>query len=156
MSAERVREFLDEQGVDYDMQTHERAVTAQEVAAAEHVSGWQVAKPVILAADGDLVMAVVAAACEVDLSKATAALGAADVALADEDDFQEAFPDCEGGAEPPFGNVYDMPVLLDEMLTGEERLVFRGGTHDTTMSMATDDYVRVVQPTVTDIAVPAD
>lgn len=156
MSAERVRQFLDQQGVDYDMQTHERAVTAQEVAAAEHESGWHVAKPVILNADGELVMAVVAAACELDLAKATAALGAADVALADEDEFQDAFPDCEGGAEPPFGNVYDMPVLVDEVLTGEERLVFRGGTHDTTISMATADYISAVQPTVTDIARPAD
>lgn len=156
MSAERVRSFLDDEGVDYDMQTHERAVTAQEVAAAEHESGWHVAKPVILEADGELVMAVVAAACEVDLSKVTAALGAAEVGLADEDAFRDVFPDCEVGAEPPFGNVYDVPVLFDEILTDEDRLVFRGGTHDTTIGMATDDYVRVVQPTVTDIATPAD
>lgn len=156
MSAERVRSFLDERGIDYDLQTHERAVTAQEVAAAEHESGWHVAKPVILEADGELVMAVVAAACEVDLAKATAALGAAEVALADEDDFGDRFPDCEVGAEPPFGNVYDVPVLLDETLMGEERLVFRAGTHDTTMSMATADYLEAVEPTVTDIAVPAD
>lgn len=156
VSAERVRRFLDERDIDYDLQTHERAVTAQEVAAAEHESGWHVAKPVILSADGELVMAVVAAASEVDLGKATAALGAADVGLADEDDFGAAFPDCEVGAEPPLGNVYDVPVVFDETLVGEERLVFRAGTHDTTMSMATEDYLEAVQPTISDIAVPAD
>lgn len=156
MSAEQVKRLLDEQGVAYATHTHDRAVTAQEVAAAEHESGWHVAKPVMLLADGELVMAVIAAASEVDLGKATAALGAADVTLAGEDDFEDAFPDCELGAQPPFGNVYDVPVLLDGELTGEPQLVFRAGSHTETMSMATDDYVRVVQPTVSDIAVPQD
>lgn len=152
MAAERVRRFLDEHGISYDAETHERAVAAQRLAHAEHVSGWMVAKPVLLDAEGELVMAVIPAPAVVDLERASNLLHR-HVRLATEDEFTAAFPDCEVGAEPPFGSLYDLATIVDPILERDEVIVFRAGTHDTTMRMRVADYLEVANPEMAEIAV---
>ncbi len=152
MPTERLRALLDEQGVDYQVDEHPKAYTAQEVAASEHVTGWRVAKTVILQADGELVMVVAPAAAEIDLEKATAVLDASEVQLASESQFADAFPDCEVGAEPPFGHLYGVRTLVDERLTREPHVVFRAGTHTETVRMWIDDYLRLVDAQQVDVA----
>jgi GNAT superfamily N-acetyltransferase len=71
----------------------------------------------------------------VNPEKAAAALGAREARLADEGGFAETFPDCEVGAMPPFGNLYGMPVCVDETLAEDATIVFRAGTHTDTMSV---------------------
>jgi Ala-tRNA(Pro) deacylase len=74
--------------------------------------------------------------------------------MADEERFAETFPDCEVGAMPPFGNLYGVPVCVDETLANDETIVFRAGTHTDTMSVAYADFERLVEPTVADFADP--
>jgi Ala-tRNA(Pro) deacylase len=155
MAAERVREYLREQGVEFETQTHDLAVTAQRVAAAEHESGWHIAKPVLLMADGDLVMAVLPAPLLVDLDKAADALGADEVRLADEGEFAPRFEDCDTGAEPVFGNLYDVPVVVDERLTQEPRMRFAAGSHTETIEVAVQDYLRLVDPRTAPVGIPS-
>jgi Ala-tRNA(Pro) deacylase len=145
MAAERVRRFLDEHGVGYESETHPRAVSSQRLAAAEHISGWMVAKPVMLDADGDILMAVLPAPALVDLERASTAFSC-HVRLASEPAFTPLFPDCETGAEPPFGSLYDVETFVDPVLEEDEFIVFRAGTHDTTMRMRMSDYLAVVDP----------
>lgn len=154
MSARRLHQYLDDEGVEYTTQTHDRAVTAQEVAASEHVSGWDVAKPVVLSIGGELAMAVLPAPLEVDLEQAADVLGHNSVELADEDSFVERFDDCEPGAEPPFGNLYDLPVFLDEHMRARERMTCRDGSHTETLTLATNDYVRLVDPEIVEFCRP--
>ena len=71
-----------------------------------------------------------------------------------EGEFASAFPDCEAGALPPFGNLYDVAVYVDRAALGRnERIVFQAGAHNLTMSIAYADFQRLVRPTVADIAV---
>jgi Ala-tRNA(Pro) deacylase len=154
MAAERVREFLEEHGIAYEVHTHDRAVTAQQVAAAEHESGWHVAKPVLVKAGDGLAMFVVPAPMLVDLDRAAAALGVQDAGLAEEAEFADRFPDCEVGAEPPFGNLYGLPVYADERLLTEQRIVFAAGSHTETMTVSLGDYLRLVEPQRVTVGVP--
>jgi Ala-tRNA(Pro) deacylase len=151
MGAERVREYLLTHGVAYDLHQHDRAVSAQALAEAEHVSGRRVAKPVIMLADGKLVMGVLPGHLQLDLEKAARALDAESVRLATESEFAEAFGDCEPGAEPPLGTIYGMPTLIDLRLNGDT-ITFRGGTHDESITMSFDDYERIVSGEPVDIA----
>jgi Ala-tRNA(Pro) deacylase len=146
-----VHDALDRSGVHYDAHDHLRAVSAHRLAAIEQVSGWQLAKPVMLSVGGQLAMAVVPAATFVDLDKTSDVLGHNEVRLATEDEFATRFPDCEVGAEPPFGNLYGVPVFLDEKLRKQPRIVCRDGSHTRTIALAMDDYLRVVEPEVVDI-----
>jgi Ala-tRNA(Pro) deacylase len=83
-----------------------------------------------------------------DLNKAAVALGAREVRLAHEEEFAAAFPDCEVGAMPPFGNLYDLPVYVDNALAEDETIIFSAGTHTDTISMKYADFERLVKPTV--------
>ena len=156
MATQRLHDLLEQHEVAYETHTHARVVTAQRLAAEEHVSGWQVAKPVLLSIGGELAMAVVSAAADVDLGKTSDVLGHNEVRLATEEEFATTFADCELGAEPPFGNLYGIPVFLDERLRAQERIVCRDGTHTSSISLPVVDYVRVVDPEIVDIAHFAD
>lgn len=154
---ERLEDYLRENGVPYQSQHHARAITAQEVAATEHVPGRMFAKTVIVLPDDEanMVMLVLPAPYHVNPLKASAALGASEVHLADEERFADAFPDCDVGAMPPFGNLYDVPVYTDTTLVEDETIVFRAGTHTDTMSVSYADFEKLVRPTVADFADPS-
>jgi Ala-tRNA(Pro) deacylase len=152
---QRLEAYLRENGVPYQAQHHLRAITAQEVAATEHVPGRMFAKTVmVLPADEDAqtIMLVLPAPYHVNPEKAAAALGAGEVILAEEERFADAFPDCEVGAMPPFGNLYDVPVYADKSLAEDETIVFRAGTHTDTMSLSYADFERLVEPTLAEFA----
>jgi Ala-tRNA(Pro) deacylase len=149
---DRLEGYLRENRVPFEAQHHPRVVTAQEVAASEHVPGKMLAKTVMVIADGKLTMLALPATYQVDLEKAAAALGAGEVRLAQEEEFEGTFADCEVGAMPPFGNLYDVSVWVDETLAEDETIVFRAGTHTDTMSVEYADFERLVEPTVADFA----
>ena len=150
---ERLETYLRESKVPFQTQHHPQAFTAQEIAASEHVPGKMLAKVVMVMSDGRLVMLALPAPDHVDLAKANATLGAKETRLAEEGEFANAFPDCEVGAMPPFGNLYDLPVYVDSGLGTSERIVFQAGTHTVTMSVPYADFERLAHPTVADLAV---
>jgi Ala-tRNA(Pro) deacylase len=151
---QRLEGYLRENGAPFEVQHHARAITAQEVAATEHVPGRMFAKTVIVTPDDEqsMVMLVLPAPSHVNPLKASAAMGVSEVHLADEERFADTFPDCEVGAMPPFGNLYEVPVYVDRALVEDETIVFRSGTHTDTMSVSYADFEKLVRPTVADIA----
>jgi Ala-tRNA(Pro) deacylase len=145
---ERLQAYLNDHGVPFEIQHHPLAYTAHETAASEHVSARQMAKVVMVVADGVLTMLVVPASTRVDEAAVAATLGVPDVRLAGEHEFRHAFRDCDVGAMPPFGNLYGIPVYVDLALAEEERIVFQAGTHTETMSVRYPDFERLVKPVV--------
>jgi Ala-tRNA(Pro) deacylase len=152
---ERLETYLRDEGVPFEVQHHPVAYTAQQVAASEHIPGKLLAKTVMVIADGKMVMLALPAPYRVDLESAAAVLGAKEVRLAHEAEFGAAFPDCEVGAMPPFGNLYGVPVYVDRALAEDETIVFRAGTHTDTMRLKCADCARLVRPTVAEFAHPA-
>lgn len=148
MPLSKLREFLDSHNIKYLVISHSLAYTAQGVAALAHVSGKKLAKTVIVKIDGILAMAVIPASMHVSLELLKALTGAATVELASEAEFKNAFPDCETGAMPPFGNLYDMAVYADAMLADNEEITFTAGTHRELVRMQWKDMERLVNPTV--------
>lgn len=145
---ERLAEYLNEHGVPFKAMSHPTAYTAQEVAAAQGVSGKQLAKVVIVKANDQPVMLVLQASAMVDLRKAAQMLGAKSLVLAREGDFADLFPDCEVGSMPPFGNLYNVPVYVDEGLAAQDEIVFAVGTHTDTFRIRYADFARLASPTL--------
>jgi len=141
-----VLEFLKKSGVRYEVTEHKPAFTAQSMAAVEHEPGKYVAKPVIVKADGKYVMCVVSANHKIDLRTLKSQLPAKSVELATEEDMEKIFGDCELGAEPPFGNLYDLPTIMDKALEGDDHIMFQGGTHEKAIRISMDDYRKLVAP----------
>jgi Ala-tRNA(Pro) deacylase len=145
---DKLRAFLKIHAVQYRVHTHRPAFTAQEVAAAEHVPGREVAKVVMVRAGDAILMAVLPAPHHVDLDRLGRAVGRTDLRLAKEEEFVGLFPGCDPGAMPPFGNLYDVPVWVEESLTRDREIVFNAGNHEQTVRMAYDDFARLVRPKV--------
>ena len=152
MPCMNVKEFLDNQGIDYEIILHRRSDTAQATASAAHVLASKLAKTVIVKVDGALHIAVVSANQRLDLALLKAATGGSSVALASEAEFQASFPGCEPGAMPPFGNVYGLPVWVDEEVAANPHIMFNAGTHTELVRLAYRDFVRVVAPHVVPLA----
>jgi len=148
MPLSKLRSFLDSHQVKYMVISHSLAYTAQGVAAHAHVSGKKLAKTVIVKIDGILGMAVIPASEHVDLDRVRALTGAQVVQLATEREFKDAFPDCETGAMPPFGNLYDMPVYADVKLASHDEITFSAGSHRELVRMDWKDLERLVNPMI--------
>jgi Ala-tRNA(Pro) deacylase len=152
MSLTRLKESLDSHNIKYVVISHSVAYTAQGIAALTHISGKELAKTVIVKIDGALAMAVLPASSQVDLSLLRAAVGANSVALAAEQEFKDRFSDCETGAMPPFGNLYDIPVFADESLSHDKEIAFNAGSHRELLRLAWEDFARLVKPRITKFA----
>ena len=148
----RLKSYLEEKGVDYQVLYHPRVYTAQEVAAAQHVSGKELAKVVMVKVDNELAMMVLSASRMLDMDKLKTIFGGRRVKLAMEEEFQCLFPDCEIGAMPPFGNLYDLQVYVDTALAEHPHIVFQAGSHVETIKMLYSDFANLVQPEVADFA----
>ena len=146
MPARRLKDFLDREGVPYKSIVHAPAFTAQEVAQTAHIPGKELAKTVIVKVDGKLTMIVLPASEHVRLEHLRESLGVQKVELAEEDEFRKAFPDCETGAMPPFGNLYGMSVFVSPALREDEEIAFNAGTHSELIRLPYADFERLVHP----------
>ncbi len=148
----KLKEFLDGNQIKYIVISHSVAYTAQGIAALAHIPGRELAKTVIVKIDGELAMAVVPASRHVDLNLLRSAAKAWSVELASELEFKSRFADCETGAMPPFGNLYNMRVIADESLARDKEVAFNAGTHRELVRMAWADFEKLVKPTMAKIA----
>ena len=146
MLAPRLHNFLDERHASYQTVRHDRTVTAQQTASAAHIGQRHFAKTVMLLVEGKLAMLVMPSPFRADLSRLSRALGGREVDLAHEIDFKMAFPDCELGAMPPFGNLYGMPVYVDARLAGQDDIAFNAGSHTDVVRMPYPEFEQLVRP----------
>ncbi|MCC7413148.1 MAG: YbaK/EbsC family protein [Gammaproteobacteria bacterium] len=146
MPVKKLLDYLDSKHVKYVLIRHSRAYTAQEIAQAAHIPGATLAKTVMVKIDGAMAMAVLRGPDKIDRDLLRGCAGAASCELASEEEFRNLFAQIEVGAMPPFGNLYDLPVYVDEALARDERIAFNAGSHTELVQLAYADFVRLVQP----------
>lgn len=150
MPATKLKEFLDSHGVKYVSIKHSPAFTAAEVAASAHVAGRDFAKTIVVRIDDSYAMVVLPASRRLVLADLRELLQTPLVRLATEAEFRDLFPDCELGAMPPFGNLYDLPVYVAESLAQEKEIAFNAGTHTEVIKLDYYDFDELVHPVVLD------
>jgi Ala-tRNA(Pro) deacylase len=148
MPTQKLQAFLDVNQVKYLKIAHSPAYTAQELAAAVHIPGKELAKTVMVKIDDEMAMAVLPADHRINFEKLRAATGAGSVRLADENEFGDLFPDCTLGAMPPFGNLYGIEVLVDVSLVEDDEITFNACTHTELIRLAYSDFENLVKPKV--------
>ena len=145
---ELVQEYLRQVNVAYSVFPHVPAYTAQEEAAVTHIPGRDWAKAVVFFADGEPIQAVVPADLVIDLEQLLLLTGAERIRLATEEELEGLYPDCEPGAMPPLGPLYDQPVFVDIALAAEPQIVFNAGTHGDAVCMRYEDFAALARPVV--------
>lgn len=145
-------DFLNKHNVNYEVTEHAPAFTAQQIAALEHEAGIRVAKPVVVKADGKYYMCVLPACYKIDLDVLKTQLKTKTLDLASEKEMATLFPDCALGAEPPFGNLYELSTIMDKTLEADEYILFQAGTHEKAIRITMADYKKLVSPKVLDFS----
>lgn len=148
MACGKLKKYLDDNNVPYVTITHSQAFTAQQVAASAHIKGKEMAKTVIIKINDKIAMAVLPATYHVDFHLLKEITGNENVVLAHESEFKEIFEDCELGAMPPFGNLYNMDVYVAQSLTEDVEIAFNAGTHSELIRMGYTDFERLVKPKI--------
>ena len=149
MPVKTLEKFLDNHDVEYVSIIHSPAYSAQTIAESAHIPGKELAKTVIVKIDDKFAMAVLPASYRVHLGHFKAALSASHVELATETEVENLFPDCEKGAMPPFGNLYNLDVYVAEQLTEGEEIAFNAGLHTELIKMSYKDFESLVTPKIT-------
>ena len=145
-------DYLDRKEIRYVHTRHSPAHTAREVAKVEHMAPHKLAKTVVFHSEFGYGMAAVRADEFVDFEELRVLLGARGVRLANEEELAELFPGCELGAMPPFGNLFNMRVLMDRGLLAPTNIAFNAGTHRDLIHMSVDDFLQLAKPAVGDFA----
>lgn len=148
MPTQKLKDYLDQHEIQYVTISHSPAYTAQRIAELTHIPGRELAKTVIVKIDDKFAMAVLPASRRVNLRHLQEAIGADEVVVADEAEFKELFSDCEVGAMPPFGNLYDMGVYISEQLAEDSEIAFNAGSHSELVKMSYRDFANLVTPQV--------
>jgi Ala-tRNA(Pro) deacylase len=147
-----VMEYLKHNNVPYEVLDHAPAFSAHEVALASHVPEKDLAKTLILNADGKFSMVVIPADHRLVDHLLHDVLKSKHVHLASEEDLRQIFPDCEIGAMPPFGNLYALPVYADKSLTEDDEIVFNACSHTKSIRLKMHDFIRMVNPVVAEFS----
>lgn len=150
--AASVERFLRDQGVSFQVVKHPLTFTAQEDAALSHVRGREWAKTVVCLADGEPIQVVLAAHLAIDVDRLRAVVGARNIRLAEESEFEALYPGCERGAMPPLGPLFGQRVFVDTMLTEDSEITFNAGTHTDAIRMRYQDFAIIAHPVVGDFA----
>ena len=124
--------------------------TAADAAAAIGVSVGQIVKSLVFAVDGEIVMAYVSGANQLDEKKLAAAAGGAKCSRVDADAVRAATGYPIGGV-PPFGHSTQLRVFVDPDLLQYDEVWAAAGTWNDNFGAAPADIVRVAGGIVTDL-----
>jgi Ala-tRNA(Pro) deacylase len=143
----RVETLLEIEGLRHRSVRHFEAFSALEAAVASRIPGEEMAKAVVLRDyGGRYLMAVVPATCDLDLEALAEASGHDQLALATEKEVARLFPDCDSGAVPPFGALYEIPTFLDLCLCEGPEVYFTAGSRRELVGMRMADFVFAAKP----------
>lgn len=124
--------------------------TAADAAAAIGVAVGQIVKSLVFAVDGEIVMAYVSGANQLDEKKLAAAAGGAKCSRVDADAVRAATGYPIGGV-PPFGHSTQLRVFVDPDLLQYDEVWAAAGTWNDNFGAAPADIVRVAGGVVTDL-----
>ncbi len=144
--------YLDSNKVEYRVVEHSLAYSAHEVAVSTLVPERELAKAILVSVDGRFWMTALRADHRVNTQMIKRAFGSKQVHLAHEEDLGTLFPDCQIGAMPPLGNLYGLPVMVDESLAEDEEIVFNACTHTRVIRMKFKDFKELVKPVILQLA----
>lgn len=152
--ASDLQRYLNNNGIPYQIIEHDPAFSAHGVSVATHVAEKEIAKTVILQIDGKFWMTVLRGDYKINLHMIKQAFAAHHVHLAHEEDLNTLFPDCQLGTMPPFGNLYGVPVLVDQALADDDQISFNACCYTKVVKIKYEDFRRLVNPLVGQYAEP--
>jgi Ala-tRNA(Pro) deacylase len=148
---ERIKEFLEENNVNFTVTTHKPVHTSEEAAAVRGTDLKTGAKAMIIRSEGRFYLFVICADRKIDFKKVREILNSDSVSFATEEEVMK-ISGCKIGAVPPFGNLFGVDVYVDKSLLSVENINFNAGRNDTSIFMKRDDFINATKPNIVDFS----
>lgn len=121
-------QYLLDHGVEYDLVPHPHTETALASATASGLPADRVVKAVVVKGADGFKLALLPASRHIKFEDLRHVLGT-DVDIANEEQIEALFVDCEPGSVPALGAAYGLDVVVDDSLAGQPDLYLEGGDH---------------------------
>ncbi|WP_078121271.1 aminoacyl-tRNA deacylase [Thiosocius teredinicola] len=138
-----LREFLDDHHLPYDIERHPHTQSSRDTAEASHHPADRVAKCLLLKDDERYLLMVLPADRRLHLGELHRSMNRP-ICLATEDEVAKVFADCETGAIPPAGLLYDLDTIIDDVLLMQPDVYFEAGDHEQLIHMKQADFRKLV------------
>lgn len=138
----KIIELLRSKNIDFEILEHPPVTTSSEAAGARGSRISQGAKAIIVRANEQFYHLIISAAVPLDNNKLRKVLGTRRVRFATSEELFE-LTGCFPGAVPPFGNLFGLPVFMDNALLSEEIVYFNCGSHTVSLRMSRADLQSV-------------
>jgi Ala-tRNA(Pro) deacylase len=135
----KVKSYLVENGIQFEAVSHPKSFSSAETAAVAHIRDDHIAKGVIVGDETGFVLVVIPASEWVNMDRVREELDR-DLHLASEEEVDKLFPGCDPGAVPPFGEAFDIPILLDEALTSLAKVYMEAGDHEELILVESEQF----------------
>ncbi|MSR71136.1 MAG: hypothetical protein EXS50_00470 [Candidatus Taylorbacteria bacterium] len=155
---EKIKSLLKENSVEFETFEHEAVRTSEE--AAKTRIGYtleQGAKAIIVRVKEPgkgkrFAMFVLPAHKKFSTVKIKNNIGLVDIRFATPEEVSEITGGILPGGVPPFGNLFNLEVFVDNTLFDNKKIVFNAGDRSYSIGMNSEDYRKIVTPKVEDIA----
>lgn len=141
----------------YESFEHEPVRTSAQAAELRHnYTLHQGAKAILLRvkinkAEKFFVMLVIPGDMQFDKVKVKKFFRARDIRFATEQEVGELTGGILPGGVPPFGNLFNLRVIVDPKLFENEKIIFNAGDRSFSVAMLAQDYARIVKPEIVEI-----
>ena len=150
---ERLERWLREGGARFQLVSHAPVFTSEEAARVRSTPIEAGAKALVLIAHDRPVHIVLPGHRRVDNARVRAILGTRTLRFATPEELL-ALTGCAPGAVPPFGNLFGLPVYVDEQLAEREEIAFNAGSNTVSIVMSGADFVRLSGASVHSLSRP--
>jgi Ala-tRNA(Pro) deacylase len=144
---ERIEQWLRERGASFRLMEHAPVFTSEQAARVRGTPIEAGAKALVLLGGDQPVHVVLPGHRRVDNARVRAILGTRTLRFATPEELL-ALTGCAPGAVPPFGNLFGLPVLVDEELAAREEIAFNAGSNSVSIVMRAHDFVRLSEARV--------
>jgi Ala-tRNA(Pro) deacylase len=151
MVLEKIKKFLDDNSIKYDLLTHDPIHTSQEAANVRGADISTGAKSLVFRSKGEFFMVVISGDKKVNMKKLRQVLNIQSLSLAHPDEVLEVMH-CKIGSVHPFGNLFGIQVYLEKSVLRNEFMTFSAGRHDTSITMKVSDYEKAVNPVLVEVS----
>jgi len=140
----------------YEKLEHKQVRTSLEAAEVrKNYTLAQGAKALIVRLKRDekrsFVMIVVPGDARFDTKLTKKTLEAKDIRFASPEEVGKITGGVLPGGVPPFGNLFDLEVYVDESIFESEKIIFNAGDKRVSIGMFSEDYKTLVKPTIVSI-----
>jgi len=123
-----VTEYLEAEGVGYEVLRHERSFTGVDEARALGIEADEVLKTLVIDTERGHVLAVIPGSGRLDMRLVREAVGDQHATLATEREIERDFHGFELGSLPPLGGLLDAETFVDPSIRNHAVVVFAAGS----------------------------